>query len=109
MLHFVGDFLLQTRKMADNKSKSIKWLTIHAITYCLPFLILINGGLSMNLMWFYIWLFITHWCTDFITSKLTSYLWKEKQVKAFFTIIGFDQLIHTITLLYLTNVFILLP
>jgi len=107
MFHFIGDFLLQSRKMADNKSKSIKWLTLHVLSYCLPFLPLINGGLSMNLLWFFLLLFSTHWITDFITSKLTSYFYKQQKIKNFFIVVGFDQFIHTTTLLILTNKFIL--
>jgi hypothetical protein len=31
--HFIGDFIFQTRKMAENKSKSIYYLTSHVLWY----------------------------------------------------------------------------
>lgn len=107
ILHFIGDFILQTHKMAINKSTSIKYLTYHVLTYCIPFLILLTGGFGWNMLWFFLLLFGTHWITDFITSKITSYFWKKKDMHNFFVIIGFDQLIHAITLLLLLDIFIL--
>jgi hypothetical protein len=51
--------------------------------------------------------FITHFITDYFTSKWTSRLWEKKEVHNFFVVIGLDQLIHSITLIftfyYLTN------
>lgn len=85
-LHFVGDFIMQTDKMAINKSKSNRWLTIHVVAYSLPFLLfgwryaLVNFGL--------------HWATDFLSSRVTSALWKAEKRHWFFVVIGFDQAIH---------------
>jgi hypothetical protein len=106
-LHFIGDFMLQTHKQAINKSTSIKYLTYHVLTYCIPFLVFLTGGLSLNMLWFFLLLFGTHWVTDFVTSKITSYFWQKKDMHNFFVIIGFDQLIHILTLMYLLDTFIL--
>ncbi len=46
--HFIGDFILQTRWMADNKAKEILPLLAHAAIYTavIALLALIAGGLS---------------------------------------------------------------
>jgi len=90
-LHFIADFILQSNKMAINKSTSVKWLLTHVIIYTIPFFwfglffAILNG--------------IAHFITDYFTSKATSYLWKKNQRHWFFVIIGFDQAIHLSTLL----------
>ena len=102
-LHFVGDFVFQTRKMADNKSKSIYYLTSHVFWYCFAFMpTFLLIGIGIQYLEFIGVLFATHWVTDFITSNF----WKKKQIKLFFTTIGFVQLIHTITLLLIFKYFI---
>ena len=85
-LHWFGDFVLQSNDMAMNKSKSIKWLSIHCLVYTLtlcicgiPFAI-VNG--------------ISHWCIDYCTSKITSKLWLDGDRHNFFVMIGFDQFLH---------------
>lgn len=111
--HFVGDGLLQSDWMALNKSKSLKALSLHVLIYSLCFSI-----------WgprFWAITFVTHWATDFITSRLTSMLWFIKlrpfmsvlpdatwwdyvanvangKRHWFFVVILFDQLIHFVTL-----------
>ena len=40
ILHLIGDYLLQSDWMAQNKTKCSKAAAAHAITYSLPFLIL---------------------------------------------------------------------
>jgi len=85
-IHFISDFLLQTDKMATNKSSSLKYLGLHCIVYSIPFLIfglqfaIINGFL--------------HFIVDFISSKATSYLWQNEKRHWFFVTIGLDQAIH---------------
>lgn len=95
--HFMGDFLFQTDSMAQNKSKSNKWLGIHVLTYMVPFILFgplfmfINGAAH----------FVIDWCT----SRITSYLWKKNDRHNFFVVIGLDQALHMTTLI-LTYVWI---
>lgn len=102
ILHFIGDFLFQTRQMANNKSKSLYWLTSHVLYYCSAFMpIFLLIGIETQYIEFMFVLFTTHWLTDFFTSKLTTYCWEKRKIKMFFVVIGFDQMIHVITLLYI--------
>lgn len=91
IFHFIADFMLQTDKMAINKSSSNYWLTKHVAVYSLlftlihPIYALVNGFL--------------HWITDYVTSRLAAKAWQTEKRSLFFTIIGLDQLIHTVTLI----------
>lgn len=88
--HFICDFLLQSDKMATNKSSSNRWLGLHVAAYSVPFLwfgwrfALVNG--------------VAHFLIDWLTSRGTSWLWKQEERHWFFTMIGFDQAIHMTTL-----------
>lgn len=94
-LHFLADFIMQTDKMALNKSTSFKWLSIHALVYSVPFLLYFSFtydplfGLTFALI-----NGILHWIVDAVTSRVTAYLWKKEQRHWFFVVIGLDQAIH---------------
>lgn len=111
IIHFISDFLCQSREMANKKSKSLYWLSIHVCTYSLVtsllwvlfFVISKNLNIGVVMGQILIITFITHWVTDLITSKLTTYYYSKNNHFAFFGVIGFDQLIHTITLLLTYN------
>ncbi len=112
LVHFIGDFVLQSDWMAVNKSKRNEVLTIHALVYSLCFLL---WGWKFWLLTFY-----SHWATDWVTSRITSRLWffrsfgkwfvaSEGEFEVFvptvpnyrhwfFVAIGADQLIHAATL-----------
>lgn len=91
-LHWFGDFVCQSDKMAINKSKSNFWLSMHVLVYTavLMFLgwkiALING--------------IAHWIIDYFTSRLNAWLWAKEERHWFFVSVGFDQFLHVALLWY---------
>ena len=38
--HLVGDYVIQSDRMATEKTRSSLWAAIHAVTYALPFLLI---------------------------------------------------------------------
>lgn len=91
-IHFVADFILQSDWMAINKSKRWTPLAIHVGVYALPFIPFFGLKFAaVNLA--------AHFVTDAVTSRASSYLWGKNQRHWFFVVIGFDQFIHTATLI----------
>jgi hypothetical protein len=92
-LHFVADFVMQSDRVALNKSRNSVILLWHVLLYGLFFVpfglmfAVVNSAL--------------HFATDFCTSRATSALWKKDQRHWFFVVIGLDQAIH-MTCLFVT-------
>ncbi len=104
VVHFLADFVFQSSKMATGKSKSFKWLSIHVGVYGLVSLIsaFIIGFNISDMRWALIWWGINvglHFVVDFFTSKITSRFWEQKNMRLFFVMIGFDQLLHNLCLI----------
>ena len=121
IVHFIGDFLLQTRSMGLNKGKSIMWLSMHVGVYLIALLtfgiafsgyVIDDGNLIPIVKWCLLNAVI-HWITDFVTSKASGFCYL-KMMKAeengkeglkhfwqyhFWSVIGFDQLLHASALL----------
>ena len=96
--HFIADFICQTDRMAKGKSTSNLVLSEHVLVYSMPFILM---GFIIPISYLFLILnFIGHWCTDYVTSRITSKLWKEGKVHWFFVVIGADQLIHALTLIW---------
>ncbi len=98
-IHFVADFVFQTRWQANNKSSN--WLALfeHVATYTTTFTVVGIAQELLGCQWgitpmFLLWTFILHFITDACTSRLTKYFWSKQDEKMFFNVIGFDQLIH---------------
>lgn len=104
--HWIGDFLLQTNYQAVNKSKNNWALTQHVLTYTMCFAPF--GWTFMGAT------FVAHWLTDWFTSRRSAAHWyiqpgikdgvpilelNNIQRAWFWAWIGFDQLIHAITLI----------
>ena len=90
--HWIFDFVLQTDKMALNKSTSVLALGSHCVVYTI--------GMAFFGVWFGIINGVAHFAIDFVTSRVTSYLWQKKDRHNFFVTIGFDQALHLTVLLY---------
>jgi hypothetical protein len=101
-VHWVADFVLQSRWMSVNKSKRFDALSLHVGTYTGA--LLVGSGLVIGLRQIpLLVLFVgangcLHLATDFVTSRITSHLWSKQREHDFFVMIGFDQLIHQASL-----------
>lgn len=104
LIHFFGDFVLQTHWQATNKSKDNRALTMHVSTYSLVWVLPMSilfymgpynfiGSIFMGII-FSLITFGCHWVTDYYTSRLNSKLWAKGDVHNFFVSVGFDQVLH---------------
>lgn len=102
-IHFIADFVLQSDRMAINKSKSWKVLLEHSLVY--------YGTLATGLFLYTMEIppllfsinFVSHFIIDAITSRINVKLWERNERHWFFVTIGFDQFLHT-TILLLTTI-----
>lgn len=102
LIHFLGDFGLQTNDQATKKSTSEHYLFLHVGTYSLVWLIAIYamlGNMSFTFLFAFI-TFICHYLTDFITSKISKKFFDANDYHNGFVTIGFDQMTHVIQLLF---------
>ena len=121
--HFVADFCLQPRKIAETKSEKISALCIHGIYYLIGttvslFLFMITGILRakeipidplLSIIKFLIINAVFHIIIDFVTSKISAYFYKKQMIRQFFIVIGADQVIHIIILIYSFSWFVTNP
>ena len=118
--HWWADFVFQTNEMATNKSTDIGWLTTHVASYTFMMFLWTIGIIGVYcfinnstlpetffLLFAMLLIFVAHWITDFFTSKITAKLWKEKKIHKFFVVIGFDQWLHAVQLLFIYKIFLL--
>jgi len=119
LLHFIGDFVFQSREIAENKSAKFSVMNTHCMTLFTTFL----GGLYFlgcdlhKTIGFLICLYCTHFLQD--TFVWRSYKWLMMQRyrselpkfeywkdSGFWSTIGFDQMMHVATMYYLWRAFL---
>lgn len=98
--HWIADFVLQTHWQATNKSKRNDALLAHVGTYTLSMAVVSALIFGQSAAWL---LFVAinavlHFATDYCTSRTSSALYAKQDWHNFFVVIGFDQLIHQVTL-----------
>ncbi len=100
LAHWFGDYVFQSSDMALQKSHSLKWLGIHTGVYTIVILVFCFFIFSFKTALLYVAINgVIHGITDFFTSKAAAK--HIKNPRRFYPILGFDQLLHTVTL-YLT-------
>jgi hypothetical protein len=104
-VHYTADFQMQSRHIAETKSKSNKSLSIHVLLYAATFIIagLVSFvcGDNVDVVKFAVFVAVNgllHWITDYITSRETTKAYQNGNMEKFWNIIGLDQLIHGVTL-----------
>ena len=106
--HLIGDFLLQSRIMALNKSKSLYYLCRHGIdvggSVFIVFLIFKPFAIAVILTLIYT---TVHCLQDFTIWRAAKSFFKpdEKyyETKKFYDIIGIDQFLHLAFLVFLSS------
>jgi len=108
--HFVADFVCQTHWQATNKSKNNAALLEHVATYTVVMALTSwfisplfprlgeSRDLLATCLLFSFGNGALHFGTDYVTSRISSKLYAKKDFHNFFVVIGFDQLIHQVTL-----------
>jgi len=112
--HYLADFYYQSREIALKKSDNANVLLLHVAIYTLAFF----AFFFVFLHYLYLIGFLTllhafqiaagvtivngilHFVIDFFTSKANKYFWQKKEIRGFWLMIGFDQLLHTGLLLF---------
>jgi hypothetical protein len=108
LVHWFGDFVIQTDEQAKNKSKDNSFLLAHVSSYSItwlfimPTVFLFSGlsiiGVHKSVLLFLSITFVTHFITDYFTSRLNSKLLAKGDVHNFFVSVGFDQVLHYVQL-----------
>lgn len=101
LAHWIADFVFQSRWMGENKSKDFIPLFAHIATYTVVLWVfcLFQAATPEIAFLFAVLNGLAHLLTDWITSNITSYAFKEKKMHLFWCTIGFDQYMHVAVLL----------
>jgi hypothetical protein len=102
LIHFLGDFALQTSEQATNKSSSNYFLFMHVATYSAVWFIAMYGMTGIwQLSFCFAWAtFGMHYITDYITSRLSKKFFEAKDYHNGFVVVGFDQVLHLMQLVF---------
>lgn len=108
LIHFLADFGLQTHEQATLKGESNTYLFYHVGVYTLvwsvAFFFLPINTIFLN---FWGWVLyclligIPHYMTDWITSRIGKTFWAKKDLHNGFVVVGFDQIVHYLCLIWL--------
>ena len=117
LLHFVGDFLLQSRQMGTKKSSEPKWLIAHVGIYTLtlmfgcvwlwetlPLSFFLFVGLIHAVQDWYIWRGYK-WLVGKLHPEATVETFEYWNDKWFYSTIGLDQMLHMVTILVMYGLY----
>lgn len=110
VLHWVADFVFQTRWQMRNKASCIYALSAHVGMYTAAIGVYAFAILApiLALKWTLI-NGILHFITDVLVSRCTKYFWNKRQYQNFILMIGVDQIVHYACLFGTLVLFLNLP
>ncbi len=111
ILHFIADFLLQSREVATNKSSNINYLLTHCGILGVVFILGLYSFIGFNAIILACLNTIIHGAIDWNIWKVYKYFRRKEDIKTFkywedslfYATIGFDQLLHSLTLIGLVS------
>lgn len=101
LVHYIGDYLCQSRWMAKNKSHDNSALSLHVLVYTFVLWVGVTPFALRDAQGAIIFLLlngVAHLVTDYITSRAVARLWSEKREYETFAIMGADQVLHQFVL-----------
>ncbi len=111
-IHWLCDFVLQTRWQGNNKSHNMRALFNHVFTYSIVMVVFLLPFMGVKAFLFGGITFLGHGITDYFTSRLNKHLWLNRELykdsdsfksneyeKLFWISIGFDQFLHSLQLI----------
>lgn len=106
--HYIADFILQPRWIAEQKSKDLWVLGTHiGIYFTAMFLACTLIASSWKMAFLYATVnSMLHFVTDLWSSRMTSRAYERKDMVMFWNIIGLDQFLHIAGLIYTTYLLI---
>lgn len=103
--HFVADFVFQTNWQALNKSTNNIALLKHVLTYTLCLgavsafvFVTSTHNIQVSFDIFVVGNGLLHFGTDYVTSRISKKFFSKQDFHNGFIAVGFDQLIHQVTL-----------
>lgn len=108
LMHILGDYYLQTNKIALGKTNNngdikkyvdFKYLNIHSVLYAVPFCLLFFVLEWSSCLFTIVLILVTHWLIDFFSC------WFRTKTKKTFAFI-LDQTVHIVVLLIISKLFI---
>lgn len=102
--HILGDFYLQSSKLADKKDKSIKGVMLHSLLYSIPFVIMLFVvKVNFNLVISIIVIGMSHFIIDSLKYVYNKIIRRRSSKDCLFYKEGFiftvDQVVHVVTIL----------
>lgn len=106
--HYIVDFILQTNWQAENKSKNEQALANHCWVYSIVMASVgfVYFDVFTETHWGFLqigaslmYLFSTHFVTDYFTSRKTARYFRKKNYHMGFVVVGLDQFIHFLTIM----------
>ena len=116
LIHFLADFGLQTHEQATKKGQGssflntalIQHVAVYSLVWLFGFGVLEFGHVNFSygiIFVFSVITFITHYATDWFTSRISKPFFSNQDYHNGFVVVGFDQLIHGVTMVYLVLVY----